>query len=216
MNGIWLADRKPGNPIDNMEIDTKLLGLVSSGIILSPVVRVYSWDRRAVTIGRHQNEDAVRHQYPNDIIVRRPTGGRAVLHGDDLTVSVVIHNNWFPEKTDSVITSYQTISRGIIDTYRHYGIQAADGLERTYKSTDRIDCFAAAARCDIVEIGKGRKITGGAQRREKDVVLQQMSLILLDAVVKDDFISLMQCTIGKHLGINKWDFIDTELFTVLQ
>ena len=84
----WRQETEPGTPDGNMAADAALLRELRDDPDTLPIVRVYAWDRPCVSIGRLQDEAAVRAAFPGLPLVRRPTGGRAVRHGDDLTVSV--------------------------------------------------------------------------------------------------------------------------------
>ena len=70
-----------------MATDAALLRELRDDAQALPIVRVYGWDRPCVSLGRLQDEQAVRAAFPDLPLVRRPTGGRAVRHGDDLTAS---------------------------------------------------------------------------------------------------------------------------------
>ena len=84
----WQEEQSPGSPWHNMAVDAALLSELREGGQCLPIVRLYQWDRPSVSIGRLQPEEPVRRLYPDLPCVRRPTGGRAVLHGEDLTITV--------------------------------------------------------------------------------------------------------------------------------
>src|SRR5579871_6587248 len=73
----WLDAGRPLAPDLNMAIDTLLFERMQENSDEPPTMRFYQWDRPSVTFGRLQQEEAVRAQYPNLPLVRRPTGGRA-------------------------------------------------------------------------------------------------------------------------------------------
>jgi lipoate-protein ligase A len=111
-------------------------------------------------------------------IVRRPTGGRAVLHATELTYSVVM-----PAEGRSVSEIYRIISRGLVAGVRRLGVNAA--IENGNPSASALyrgaACFVSAARFEVKVDGK--KIVGSAQRRYagvngEEVVLQHGSLLL--------------------------------------
>ena len=87
--GCWWREPEPCDPWTNMTRDAALLETLGEGKG-ETTVRIYQWDRPAVTVGRHQDEDAVREIFPLLPIIPRPTGGRAVLHGEDLTITVAV------------------------------------------------------------------------------------------------------------------------------
>ena len=76
----------------NMEIDRKLLEEAINGQEKSAILRLYGWKPKCVSIGRNQSEEHINKQYclQNGIdIVKRPTGGRGLLHDDELTYAFI-------------------------------------------------------------------------------------------------------------------------------
>jgi lipoate-protein ligase A len=212
MHWQWLEHDKPLDPWANMEIDRKIFAAIIAEHTQLPVLRVYRWDRECVSIGRHQSEAAVREVYANLPTVRRPTGGRAVVHGNDLTLSVVTHRDWLPYTTDrSVMSSYRQIVSGIIQALESIGIAAILGpMERRFGRVDQefgkstVDCFASVASCDVSDRASGGKLLGSAQRREQGVILQQMSIpcgVLSDEV---RFLETLRFTLKTPLGVESW------------
>jgi len=167
----------------NMEYDESLAHslLVSDQAF---VVRVYGWQPPAISLGWHQdvNEiDVDRAAAAGIDVVRRPTGGRAILHSDEVTYSVVM-----VASQKGVLSVYQTISEALTYGWRDLGAPVV--LEKTqphfpslYRSPSSVACFASAARYEI-QIS-GRKLVGSAQRRYarpdgQEVVLQHGSILL--------------------------------------
>ena len=213
MQWLWWEQSQPATPWDNMETDAVLFAEIRDGRRPSPVVRVYRWDRPSVTIGRLQNEDDVRAQYPDLPIVRRPTGGRAVVHGDDLTVSVVTRDEWLPiEQKRSVLSSYRQILSGVMTALEMAGLETDLGLGNAREAGPRsIDCFASTASCDVAERGTGRKVLGSAQRREHGAILQQMTLASHLDIDHNVFIRSLKSCLTAPLGVERWaDFVDSE------
>ncbi|MGO8672697.1 MAG: biotin/lipoate A/B protein ligase family protein [Capsulimonadaceae bacterium] len=223
----WILEPFPLSATENMRRDTVLLDEVGRGE--APAVRVYGWSEPAVTIGRLQDEAEVRRRYPDQPIVRRPTGGRAVLHGNDLTVAVATRAEWLPGAPAGVLASYTVIVAGLVDACRRLGIDAAQPARRarTHPAVDdaagdRIACFATVAGCDVADARTGAKLIGSAQRREGGVLLQQMSfaaplrLTLPVAPGHTDnlwpgrwppLIDLLPDTLGPALGVLRWEGI---------
>ncbi len=150
------------------------------------VVRVYGWQPPAISLGWHQdvNEiDVARAASAGIDVVRRPTGGRAILHSDEVTYSVVM-----VALQKGVLSLYQSISEALARGLRALGAPVV--LEKSqplvpslYRSSSSVACFASAARYEI-QIG-GRKLVGSAQRRYarpdgREVVLQHGSILLGD------------------------------------
>ncbi|MEX2115452.1 MAG: lipoate--protein ligase family protein [Bacteroidota bacterium] len=146
-----------------------------------PTVRVYGWAPWALSLGWNQSLDDIRTEKTESDgidIVRRPTGGRAVLHARELTYSVVM-----PLEERSVSEIYRIVSQGLIAGVRRLGIHAAieTGIPSGSSLYRGAACFVSTARFEIKVDGK--KIVGSAQRRYagsggEDVVLQHGSLLL--------------------------------------
>ena len=143
-----------------------------------PAVRVYTWDRSAVSMGRLQQEAPVRALYPDLPLVRRPTGGRAVLHGADLTVSVAVRLEHLPADSRSVPASHSLIMGSVLRALRSCGLEACFGGCAIGSQSGIINCFELPAACDLIDGRTGKKLVGSAQRRESAALLQQMSLPL--------------------------------------
>ncbi len=185
MKQSWLfLDSGPGAAAENMRIDEELLRTAQQPGSL-PVLRFYTWDPPAVSLGRFQREETAVHEVAcarrGYHIVRRITGGRAVLHDRELTYSVVspTGNPLFP---DDVIGTYKVIAAGLLAGFRNLAIRAemvtrsgrhAGLVER--KSRDAA-CFASPSWYEIVVAGK--KIAGSAQRRVSGAFLQHGSILI--------------------------------------
>ena len=164
-----------------MDYDESLaLGLLDDGG--SGVLRLYRWQPWAISLGYHQNEaevDAARCSADGIDVVRRPTGGRAILHAEELTYSVVM-----PVDERGVLKVYNDISRALLQGLKLFGVAAEHqrqqpGVGGNPRLASSIPCFSSSAR---YEIGwKGKKLVGSAQRRySKDdcsVVLQHGSIL---------------------------------------
>jgi len=146
-----------------------------------PALRVYAWDPPCVSLGFHQKTadlDLDRCLALGYDVVRRPTGGRAVLHDREITYSLVVPESVFGRAT-SVIESYRILSQGLIEGLAHLGIatRLAPGSEHAGQGGSAA-CFASAARCDLVY--GDRKVVGSAQVRRKGAILQHGSIPLVD------------------------------------
>ncbi|MCX6142630.1 MAG: hypothetical protein NTZ35_05355 [Ignavibacteriales bacterium] len=148
------------------------------------VVRVYGWKPPAISLGWHQNIEEIdldRCSREGIDVVRRPTGGRAILHSDEVTYSVAM-----VASQKSVLSVYRQISEALMRGLRELGAEVA--LEKSqphfpslYRTPSAVACFASVARYEI-HIG-GRKLVGSAQRRfarpdGQEVVLQHGSVLL--------------------------------------
>ncbi len=147
-----------------------------------PVVRLYGWNSPSVTIGRFQNIDRALNlevcKKRGVTVVRRPTGGRLVYHGHDLTYSVSARLG-VPPFDGGIIPSYTIISQWLVDGLKQLGISASLAEGQVHHTTGvrtRELCFSAASRYEI--ICQGRKLAGSAQLRSGGAMLQQGSVPL--------------------------------------
>lgn len=177
MHWNWLVDAEPGEPEQNMAADAGLLTAFGSGSG-TPTVRVYTWDKKAVSIGRLQSEEAVRRLYPDVLLVRRPTGGRAVVHGGDLTITVALPLECLPPECRSILASHELLVDPIKTALAACGLTVCYGGCPIRSQRDIVNCFDLAASCDLIDGRTGAKLVGSAQRREGNALLQQMSLSL--------------------------------------
>ncbi|MBW7887023.1 MAG: lipoate--protein ligase family protein [Bacteroidetes bacterium] len=167
----------------NMEVDEKLAQQLLRGEI-SSTLRVYGWKPWAISLGYNQKESEINEaecRARGIEIVRRPTGGRAILHANELTYSVVL-----PSEQKSIHAIYSEISRAIASGLRFLGAeiefeQHQPDFQMLYKSRNSIPCFSSAARFEILHSGK--KLVGSAQRRYtsgsgNEIVLQHGSILI--------------------------------------
>ena len=168
---------------ENMAQDVSLLEAAVAGQV-PPTLRLYTWDPPAVSLGHFQSTEAIDLQYAHQRgwdVVRRPTGGRAVLHQHELTYSVVLP----PSVVDGagVRTSYSVLvgalNAGLASLLQHVAFsRVAQTPTCDARSNRAANCFALASECDTV-IPDG-KLVGSAQVRRAGALLQHGS-ILLDA-----------------------------------
>jgi len=162
----------------NMAFDERLAGELAHGRSL-PTLRVYGWSPRAISVGRHQPMEAFDIHALGRAgidIVRRPTGGKAILHANELTYSVVI-----PTPEGGLRDLYRRINLGILQGLRNLGInaglqEAESDFRALYADPTDIACFSSFARSEIQF--EGKKLIGSAQRRFGSVVLQHGSFLL--------------------------------------
>lgn len=189
-----------------MAVDSVLFDRAAAGECL-PAVRLYRWNRRAVTVGKLQDIAEVRRTYPDELLVRRPTGGKAVVHGDDLTVTVVapdtLLTSGLPRR--GVLASYVAIMDAVALALADAGAITAPGEDRA-RRRGLVDCFARAARCDLVDAASGAKIVGSAQARKSGIVLQQMSFrpIASIDIYSSSFADLLRQSIARRLNVSSW------------
>ncbi len=165
-NGAW-----------NMAVDESILDAVAMGIA-PPTIRFYRWESPCVSVGRFQeivrSIDVEACRKNGVEIVRRLTGGRAVLHGGDLTVTIVTPVAALGTPGVRVVSSYKYLSRGFVEGFRWLDIRAQMGA--CERRTDRPgDCFATRSRADLIG-PDGVKLVGSAQCRRDGTILQQSSV----------------------------------------
>ena len=147
----------------------------------SPIFRLYSWEPWCLSLGYNQKDANInKEKLLSDKIdlVRRPTGGRAVLHANELTYSVITKVNF--QRTKEQI--YKEVHQLIADVFLSLGIEVDfvktnPDFKNFYKSDERsVSCFASSARYELTYDNK--KIVGSAQRLFKDILLQHGSILL--------------------------------------
>lgn len=159
----------------NMALDEALLIWQSKGLI-PPTLRLYGWSTPTLSIGHFQRTDGIvnwtgLHKHGCEL-VRRLTGGSAVLHDNELTYSIVI-----PEAHPSIPTSireaYYVLSKGVLEGYKNLGIHASYATEPSTKQHTAV-CFEKKSYYEMVVDGK--KISGNAQTRKRRTLLQHGSI----------------------------------------
>ncbi len=169
-------DSGPYSSSFNMAVDEAIALTVRKGVF-PPTLRIYEWERKSVSLGSFQKTADIDVGFciANDVpIVRRPTGGRAILHGDELTYSFSSKNEGY-------------FSKGLLDSYRQLSLAFMSalmmlGLDITIKTnresgrslTGSALCFHSTSYGEIT-LGN-RKIVGSAQKRWRDGLLQQGSI----------------------------------------
>lgn len=163
----------------NMAVDEAILEAVGQNQTL-PSLRLYSWDPPCLSLGYAQacsDVDLERLHRLGWDWVRRPTGGRAILHTDELTYSVITPLDE-PRVTGSVLESYQRLSTALLSALHSLNIPAeAHPIQRVnHEQENATVCFEVPSNYEIVVDGK--KLIGSAQARRKNGVLQHGTLPL--------------------------------------
>ena len=163
----------------NMAIDSALLDEVEGSPETRTIVRFYGWRTPTISLGRNQKmEKAVDVDYccRNGIdIVHRPTGGRAVLHDDELTYAVI--SNDTASFGDTIYGNYKRVSEALCLGYNRLGVPAILASDtRKAPTVQDADppCFLSTSRYELMV--DGRKIVGSAQRRVRRSFLQHGSM----------------------------------------
>ncbi len=181
------------NGFINMAVDEAIMIAHKNGLV-PPTIRFYQWSPPAVSLGYFQDlKKEINVKVCQDIgidIVRRPTGGKAVLHDQELTYSFIIKEN-DPLVNDSILETYKKISGGIIRGLSYLGIKAELVLLRGKLENNLLGrsdkarihhldfksiCFSVPSQYEVQV--EGKKIVGSAQVRKGGVVLQHGSLLI--------------------------------------
>jgi lipoate-protein ligase A len=162
----------------NMAVDEAILTAVAEGRS-QPTLRFFAWEPPCLSIGYNQatNEvDIIKCQQGGVDLVRRPTGGRAILHTDELTYSIVAPQDE-PRVAGGVVESYRRLSAGLVRGLRLLGVDVAQAEAGQDQDADvSAACFDAPSAYEVT--AGGRKLVGSAQVRRKQAVLQHGSLPL--------------------------------------
>ena len=184
------------SPSYNMALDEALLEWHSRGEI-GPVLRFYEWEPATLSIGYFQSvekeielEAVEKHGLG---FVRRPTGGRGVLHEHELTYSVIVTED-YPGMPETVTEAYRVISGGLLEGFRNLGLQADFSVPDSKEQNDNLlkpksaVCFDAPSWYELVV--EGKKVAGSAQTRQKGVILQHGAILL--SLDEDKLVSLFK------------------------
>ncbi|HSG28215.1 MAG TPA: lipoate--protein ligase family protein, partial [Candidatus Krumholzibacterium sp.] len=197
-----LIDDAPSNAAFNMAVDEFLLREAEKGMS-GPVLRLYSFDPPAVTIGFHQDPSRILDMgalsRDGIDIVRRVTGGRALLHDGELTYSLTAGTD-HPSFDGGLQGTFLQISGAVVEALREVGVDARISGGKDRRSPDGstgsagnaageagdtgLDspCLVSTSRHEVT--ARGRKIVGSAQRRSHSAFLQHGSILLEPASEK--------------------------------
>jgi len=168
----------------NMAVDEAILLEIGAGRSLS-TLRLYSWEPACLSIGYAQSIKDVDLGALHEngwTLVRRPTGGRAILHTDELTYSVIAPLNE-PRVSGSVLESYRQLSIALLKTLDMLGLKAqADPHAESPQNSLGPVCFEVPSNYEIT-VG-GKKLIGSAQARKKEGILQHGSLPLFGDIAR--------------------------------
>jgi lipoate-protein ligase A len=162
-----------------MAIDEAILEAVASGQA-PPTLRLYGWEPPCLSLGHAQAMEVVDEKALAGAgweVVRRPTGGRALLHADELTYSIAAPDS-LPGLAGGVLPSYQHLSRGLLAGLQSLGLRPDTPALTVVGDADRRNpvCFEVPSAYEIT-VG-GRKLVGSAQLRRRGALLQHGSLPL--------------------------------------
>jgi lipoate-protein ligase A len=190
----------------NMALDEAILHSCQNGQE-SPTLRLYLWKPPGVSIGYFQSlertVDLDKCQENSIDVIRRITGGRAVLHENEITYSVCASVKEYPDLGQSVTETYRKISFALLESLKglkvfgEWAKPERDGIESTENSLLAKPCFVSNSRYEIT-VG-GKKLIGSAQRRFQEGFIQHGSIPLGDGMFNlIDFLSPESCTSEEH------------------
>ncbi|MCX7798399.1 MAG: hypothetical protein N2249_07230 [Melioribacter sp.] len=163
----------------NMDLDLRLAQICSNN---TAYLRLYKWEPYCISIGAHQKFEDINLQkakHDGIDVVKRPTGGRAILHAEEITYSVIIPYS----KIQSAKEVYQKISIALIEGLKIYHPLLAnlelENLQPQFQNIlnkpSGILCFASTAKNEVKFHGK--KLIGSAQRKLNSSILQHGSIL---------------------------------------
>ena len=176
--------------MENMKIDEEMLENSVKSNSAEPVFRLYGWRPKCVSLGRNQRDDFVDYTYLKARgidVVRRLTGGRALLHDNEITYSFVCPTS-FLKNGENVLKSYEEISQILVDGFKKLGINLEFGGGKSINT--KFDyCMLISTGADLCF--EGRKFIGSAQCRKNGYILQHGSILfdydktLLEEIFKE-------------------------------
>lgn len=159
----------------NMQIDAELLDFAIKNKLSEPIFRLYAWSPACVSLGRNQSDEFLDSDFlkSNNIdVVRRLTGGRALLHDQELTYSYICPIKSL-ENGESVVNSYKEISKFLIEAFEKLSIPLEFGQKRQHTKFDY--CMSVSTGADLSF--EGKKLIGSAQFRKEGYILQHGSIL---------------------------------------
>ena len=176
---------------ENMQIDSDLLDEAIAKQLKEPIFRLYGWSPACVSLGRNQNDSFIDYEFlksKNIDVVRRLTGGRALLHDNEITYSFVCPFEYL-QNGANVTASYKEISQILIDKFKLLGIDLVLGGEKGVHT--KFDyCMLISTGADLCY--QNKKLIGSAQCRKEGYILQHGSILydynreLLEEIFKED------------------------------
>ncbi len=180
MREKWLLlDQSKLDPAVNMAVDEKLMEWHRAGMI-PPVLRFYGWTPAGLSVGYFQRTegkiDRTAVEKHGFRLVRRPTGGQAVLHDDELTYSFVIAEN-HSSVPKTIKAAHKLISEALLCGLQKLAIDANFAVpEDKMQTSGTAICFEEPSWYEITLDGK--KVIGSAQARQEGILLQHGSIPL--------------------------------------
>lgn len=159
---------------ENMQKDLSLFEKACQENEQEPILRFYAWKPACVSLGRNQTETKINTQYCKEQgidITKRITGGRALLHQDELTYSFICPITFLG--SENVQKSYEIISKALIKGFKNLGIEVDFGNKKP--DTKYNYCMLLSTGADLNY--QDKKIVGSAQYRANGYILQHGSIL---------------------------------------
>jgi len=185
-NTIKVSLEGPSDGAFNMSEDLNLYRRAKRG---EAALRVYGWESGPwISIGRFQSEAEVVRAFPGFRIVRRPTGGAAVRHVDEITFAIALPLQVLPDLSigetgkPSVKNVYRSVASAVVSVLSDTYPDATLGTERRRPEAFGVnpDCFSMVDGPDVVN-GNGQKLAGSALKIGREAVLLQVSIPVLES-----------------------------------
>ncbi len=172
----------PYDGATNMAIDEAILLALADGQGV-PTLRFFQWEPPCLSLGYNQHWQEVDEAACRRLgytWTRRPTGGKAILHTDEVTYSLIIPQD-DPRIQGGIVESYRILSFGLLRGLEKLGIEATQASKEEVTASTRIApggpvCFDTPSRYEIT--WQGKKLIGSAQLRRRKIVLQHGTLPL--------------------------------------
>lgn len=161
----------------NMQIDNDLLDFAIKNHLKKPVFRLYAWAPACISLGRNQSDSFLNKEFlefKGIDIVKRLTGGRALLHDKELTYSYICPITSL-ENGESVVNSYKEISQILINGFEKLDIKL-EFPQNKHIHTKFDYCMSISTGADLSF--EGKKLIGSAQFRKEGYILQHGSILL--------------------------------------
>ena len=175
----------------NMQIDKDLLENAIKNQTKEHILRLYGWSPRCISLGRNQKADFIDKNLLNKYgldLVRRLTGGRALLHDKELTYSYICPISTL-KNGDSIMSSYKEIAKIFFEPFKQIGIEL-EIAQRNNTNHDVNYCMQVSTSADICY--RGKKLIGSTQFRKEGYILQHGSILfdydkeLLEKIFKEE------------------------------
>jgi lipoate-protein ligase A len=198
LNRFRVITDEPACGTWNMAVDQALLESVETGQS-GPVLRFYGWHPPCLSLGYFQPDEVVDWNACNQRgidVVRRPTGGRAILHDRELTYSVSLPLKLLASFS-SVLDSYLRISRALLVGLRRLEVDASLAPQAPTLRSHGPACFDRPSSYEVLL--DGRKLVGSAQVRRRNALLQHGSILFQPQVEE-----LLACLSLSERQRNEW------------